>query len=694
MFESRLAQEEAQLSYSTQDIRNIALVGQAGAGKTTLVERLLFQSGAIPAMGSVARGDTVADSDPRERSLQHSLDTSLVNLSVQGRQVNLLDTPGHADFLGRAISVLPAVEIAAVVVNAQTGIDPLTHRMMEAAANRNLCRLVVVNKIDAEGTDLRGLVESLQRAFGKECLPINLPADGGRRVLDCFFQPTGERADFSSVGEAHDRLIDQVVEVDEDLMALYLEQGQDLQPEQLHDPFEAALRQGHLIPVCFVSAQTGAGVAELLNIIARLMPNPAEGNPPPYMKGEGAASVRVQVAPDPGRHALAHVFKVVNDPFRGRLGIFRIHQGTITPNSQLYIGDARKAFKVTHLFRLQGKDQQEMERGIPGDICAVARVDEIYFDAVLHDSHDEDHHHLRSMECPVPLYGLAVKPAKRGDEQKLSDALHKLQAEDPCFQVDHNVAANETVMRGLGAMHIQIVLEQLQTRFHVDVETHTPSIAYRETITKPAEGHHRHKKQTGGAGQFGEVFLRVRPLERNQGFQFVDAVVGGAIPNQFIPAVEKGVRAVLEQGAVAGYPLQDVEVTVYDGKFHPVDSKEIAFVTAGRRAFLDAVAKAGPILLEPIVNIRIEAPHSAMGDLTGDLSGKRGKVSGTEMDSAGRMAILGEVPLAELDGYESRLKSITAGEGHYSIEFRGYEPVPSNIQKDLAAKFSATIEAD
>jgi len=677
------------LSYSTEDIRNIAFVGQAGAGKTTLVERLLYAAGEIPTMGSVARGDTVCDYDPQEKALQHSLDVSIVNLSTQGRHINILDTPGYIDFMGRTMSILAAVETAAVIVNAAVGIEAVTQRMMTAAWNRSLCRLIIVNKIDAEGVKLPALVEALQQNFGKECLPINLPADGGKRVIDCFFQLSGDKADFSSVAEAHGRLVDQVVEVDEALMELYLEQGEELQPEQLHDPFEKALREGHLVPICFVSAQTGAGVPELLNILAKLMPNPKEGNPPPYMKGEGAAAEPVDVKPDANLHALAHVFKVINDPFRGKLGIFRIHQGTITPNSQLYIGDARKSFKVSHLYRLQGKEQADMERGLPGDICAVARVDEVFFDAVLHDSHDEDHHHLRTMECPVPLFGLAVKPAKRGDEQKLSDALHKLQAEDPCFHVEHNSAANETIMRGLGDMHLQVVLDQLRNRFHVEVDTHPPSIAYRETITKPAEGHHRHKKQTGGAGQFGEVFLRVRPLERGQGFGFIDAIVGGAIPNQFIPAVEKGVRQVLEQGAIAGYALHDVEVTLYDGKFHPVDSKEIAFSTAGRRAFLDAVSKAGPIILEPIVKIRIESPAAAMGDLTGDLSSKRGRVSGSEVDATGRVIISGEVPLAELENYASRLKSLTAGEGHYSIEFSCYEQVPANVQKDLAAKFAA-----
>ena len=679
--------------YNAEDVRNIALVGHAGSGKTTLVEALLAATGVIPAPGSVARGTTVCDYDPLEKEHRHSLDIGITSFNAYGKHVNLLDTPGFPDFLGRSVSVLPAVETAAVVINAQTGIERITQRMMTVAKDRQLCRLIIVNKIDAEGVDLEDLTAQIRDTFGPECLPINLPADGGKKVVDCFFQPSGSPTDFSDVTEAHGRIIDQVVEVDEALMEIYLEQGQELQPEQLHDPFEKALREGHLIPVCYLSAETGAGIPELLEILVRLMPNPSEGNPPAFMKGEGAGLSPVVIRPDPNLHVLAHVFKIINDPFRGKLGIFRIHQGRITPNSQLLIGDARKPIKVTHLYRLQGNEQIEVQEGVPGDILAIARVDDVYFDAVLHDSHDEDHHHLRSMECPVPLYGLAITPKKRGDEQKLTDALHKLEAEDPCFHVEHNASTNETVMRGLGELHMKVLLRRLSDQFHVEVDTRPPSIPYRETISAKAEGHHRHKKQTGGAGQFGEVFLRIEPMERGGGFEFVDAVVGGAIPNQFIPSVEKGVRQLLDEGAIAGFPLQDVRVTLYDGKFHPVDSKDIAFATAGRKAFIEAIDKARPVILEPIVKIRILAQNSAMGDLAGDLSGRRGRVLGSDATSMGQIAINGEVPLAELEGYESRLKSITGGEGTYSIELSHYEAVPANIQKELQDAFERN-EAD
>jgi elongation factor G len=544
--------------------------------------------------------------------------------------------------------------------------------------------MIIVNQIDAPDADLAQLTEQIRETFGAECLPINLPADGGKRVIDCFFQPSGEGADFYSVAEAHSQIIDQVVEVDEALMEIYLEQGQDLKPEQLHDPFETSLREAHLIPICYCSATTGAGINELVEIITRLMPNPSEGNPPPFLKGEGAAMTPVMVSPDPSKHAIAHVFKIINDPFRGKLGIFRIHQGRLTPQSQLYIGDARKPFKVNHLFRLHGAEQIEVQEGVPGDILAVSRVDDIHFDAVLHDSHDEDHFHLSSLECPVPLFGLAIHTSKRGDEQKLTDALHKLESEDPCFHVEHNAAANETVMRGLGELHLRVLLRRLSEQYHVEVETHPPSIPYRETITGQAEGHHRHKKQTGGAGQFCEVYLRVEPMERGAGFEFVDAVVGGVIPGNFIPSIEKGVRQVLEEGAIAGYPMHDIRVTVYDGKFHPVDSKDIAFATAGRKAFIDAVEKARPVLLEPIVKIRITAQGTAMGDLAGDLSSRRGRINGSDSKSRGRIVIEGEVPLAELNGYDARLKAITGGEGTYSIELSHYDTVPANIQKQLA----------
>jgi elongation factor G len=678
--------------YTTQDIRNVALVGHGGTGKTMLAEAMLHKAGVIATPGEIARGTTVCDFDAQEKEHQHSLATAIASLDFKGKHINVLDTPGYPDFVGRALIALPAVETAAVVIDARSGIEMSTRRMMEAAAERGLCRMIIVNKIDADDVDLQGLLGKIHEEFGTECLPINLPANGGKAVADCFLKPSETETDFSSVSEANTHIIDQVVEVDEELMELYLEQGEELEPEKLHDAFEQALREGHLVPVCFTSGENGTGIEELLAVIGRLMPNPAEGNPPQFVRASD--NERIVIEPDPSKHALAHVFQISIDSFVGKMGIFRIHQGTITKDSQLLVGDSRKPFKVGHLFKIQGKDHNEIDAGIPGDICAVAKVDEVFFDCVLHDSHEEDDICAVALKLPAPMYGLAIETKNRGDEQKLSDALSKLSAEDPCFIVEHHASLNETVIRGLGDLHLRIVLEKMSERYNVEVETRPPKIAYRETIRKAAEGHHRHKKQTGGAGQFGEVYLRVEPLERGSGFEFVDKIVGGVIPHQFIPAVEKGVRQVLENGAIAGYPLQDVRVTVHDGKFHAVDSKEVAFVAAGKKAFLDAIQKANPVVLEPVVDIHISVPQENMGDITGDLSAKRGRISGTSTGSNGMLTVSGQVPLSELDSYQSELKSVTGGAGSYAMEFSHYDPVPAAIQKQLAAEFKPAADED
>ncbi|MEO8508989.1 MAG: elongation factor G, partial [Betaproteobacteria bacterium] len=518
------------------------------------------------------------------------------------------------------------------------------------------------------------------------CLPINLPADGGKRVVDCFFNPSGN-ADFSSVEAAHRALVDQVVEVDEELMAKYLEQG-EIEPEQLHAPFEKALRDGHLMPVCFVSARTGAGIVELLEIFDKLLPNPAEGNPPLFTKGEGDAAMDFRSDPDSAKHVLAHVFKVVMDPFVGKLGIFRVHQGTITRDTQLFVGDGRKPFKVGHLFMLQGSKNVEIERAVPGDIAAIAKVDDVEFDCVLHDSHDEDHIHMAPLEFPTPMHGIAIEPKRRGDEGRISEVLNRMIAEDPTLKVEHDTNLNETVLWGLGDLHLRSVLERMASQFKLEVSTRPPRIPYRETITVAAEGHSRHKKQTGGAGQFGEVYLKIEPLPRGTGFEFVTTVKGGAIPTSLIPAVQKGVEQVLAAGPLAGFPLQDVRVNVYDGKYHPVDSKEVAFVSAGRKAFLDAIAKAKAIVLEPVVGIEVNCPAGNMGDVTGDLSSRRGQITGTKTMQAGVLAVTGLAPLVELDGYAARLKSMTGGQGAWSMELSHYEQAPPTLQQQLSAEYA------
>ena len=686
----------ASLDSRVSAIRTIALVGPAAAGKTLLLDALLAHAGVIPQAGSIERGSTASDHDPLEKRLGHSLQSSLAHFTHGGIRVHAIDTPGAPDFIGQALPALEAADTAIVVINALNGIELMAQRLLTAAGERGLARLIVVNKIDGPDADLPGLLAQIREVFGKECLPLNLPADGSQRVADCFFAASGD-ADFSSVADAHRALVEQVVEVDAAFVDRYLTDG-DVDPKELHAPLEQALREGHLIPVCFCSAKTGAGVGELLSAIELLMPNPAEGNPPPFLEGKGPEPAPYPATPDPAAHVLAHVFKIVADPYLGKMGVMRVHQGRVAKGGLLFVGHARKPIRVSHLFMLQGARHVDIDEALPGDLCAVAKVDDLAFDAVLHDAQEDEHIHLKPLDFPMPVHGLAISPARRGDEQKLWEVLARLVDEDPCLRIEQaghdGMHGHQTLVYGLGELHLRLLLERLRELYKGEVVTEPPRIAYRETVSALAEGHYRHKKQSGGAGQFGEVYLRVEPLPRGAGFEFVDAVKGGTIPGQFMPAVEKGVRSALASGVIAGYPLVDLRVTVYDGKHHSVDSKEIAFVTAGRRALIEAVREARALVLEPIVQVEITAPEHSIGDITGDLASRRGQVNGTRAAVPGSLIVQGLAPLAELASYQTRLNSMTAGQGRYTLLLSHYEAVPPNTQAALVAAHKPTAESD
>jgi len=693
-------------TYTTSDIRNVLLTGHGGSGKTTLADALLLASGAVNRKASVADGSSFSDFEKEEKEHGHSIYSTILHMDHLGKRINLIDTPGTPDLLGQAIACLPAVELVAVVINAQSGIEVGTRRMMETARELNLPRAIIINGIgrgDAKGAAaevgrIEKLVAQIQETFGPECLPINLPSGKGQSVVECLLNNAGE-SDIDSVRKSHARILDQIVELDDNLMEKYLG-GEEPNYEALHAPFEMALDQAHLVPMLFTDAKSGVGVPELLDAIAKHFPAPEEGNPRPFLTyrgGEKAGQPQEEAGfeyhNDVNRPLLAHVFKVTTDPFVGKLVIFRVHQGKCSGQSQVYIGHNKKSIKLGHVFHLQGKEHREVNEIIAGDIGAVAKIEEIHTNDVLHDDHALDSVHLRPLTFPTPMYGLAITPKARGDEVKLSAQLAKLAEEDPTFKWHTDRQTHEVVINGIGELHLRLVLEKLSHRgLHVDSKP--PKIAYRETILMPAEGHYRHKKQSGGAGQFGEVYLRIEPLERGAGFEFVDEVFGGAIPGQYIPAIEKGVRDLLDTGVIAGYPVQDVKVVVYDGKHHPVDSKEIAFRTAGKFAFKEAFSKAKPVLLEPIVNMEVTCPEHHVGTITGDLSSKRGRIQGQDFLPGGMAVVRAQAPLGEVMQYQSQLKSVTGGQGTFAMELSHYDPVPPNVQAAVIAQYRPRVEEE
>lgn len=689
-------------------VRNICLCGSAAAGKTTLAERLLFMCGASKRLGTVAEGTTVSDFTDEERAHKHSLQPGVLHFSHEGHLINLIDTPGLSDFVGHAIACFPACETIAVVIDALKGPDSVARRLLAVAEERRIPRMVIINKIDEAPTSvLEELVDRLRAMLGATLLPINLPMKQRSSVINVFEHDgtdgLGNHADFSSVREAHKRIVEQVIEVDDDLTLQYLENGDGgIDPGRLHGAFEQALEQAHLIPLCFVSGKSGAGVDDLLHIFASLCPSPEEVNPPEFVKREvGADGARGEehewhAKPDPAGKVLAHIFRVSTDPFLGKVGIFRVHQGTVRAKTELLIDDQKKPIKVAHLFVMQGKDHIEVQEIGPGGIGAIAKIDEIKFNGCLHDSHELDGVHLSPLPLPKPMFMLGVTLKNHADETKFAAATHKLMAEDPCYSVERISATNQTVMRGLGDLHLRIMMERYKRQYAIELITAPPKVAYKETITSPAEGHYRHKKQTGGAGQFGEVYLRVEPLgpDHPVGFEFVNATVGGSIPRQFIPAVEKGVRQVLTEGAIAGYPITGVSVSVYDGKYHDVDSKEIAFFTAGKRAFVEAIQKARPVLMEPFVHLEITAPSRYMGDLAGHLSTKRGRVQSSEVLAGDVCVVRAQAPLGELQNYSNELKSMTGGAGSYAMEYSHDERTPPTVQSAVMAAFKPQAETD
>jgi elongation factor G len=674
---------------STTDIRNIVLLGHGGAGKTSLAEAILHKTGATNRLGSVDDGTSTCDYHDEEKARQHSITSAVVHATHAGATINLIDTPGYPDFLGPAIKAIPAAETALIVISAAAGIETNTRKLYELAAKANLPRLIVINKIDAENIDLTTLLKNIRESFGHQCRCANLPAPDRASVIDCIENNSGD-SPLMDIAKAHTDLIESVIEADDELMEAYLA-GRQIPPEKIASVFVEALKTATLIPIVFTNARKEIGIDQLLDIIAKYTPSPAQAAPVIIKDGDTATELKA----DPAAPLAGLVFRIGFDPKSNmKYPTIRIFSGTLKSDTTLLRNDEKKTIRPGHILKSQGPDNNEIDAGIAGDIITLAKIEELKIGDLIHDGRVAGKFHTPPV--PQPMFSLALEPAARGDEQKISTALEKLTDEDPCLKVTRDQQTNELVASGLGDLHLRIMLDKMHSRFKLSVTTKEPKIPYRETITTKAEGHYRHKKQTGGAGQFGEVYLRVEPAPRDSDptLEFSWDIFGASIPGQYEPAVHKGINDVMQAGVVAGFPLQDIKVSVYDGKHHPVDSKEVAFRAAGKGAFIDAVQKAKPGLLEPIVNIEVTAPAENMGDITGDLAGKRGRVLGQDMLPANFVLIKAQVPLSEVTQYNSQLKSVTGGRGSYSMSLSHYEVVPPNVQQQIIAAYAKKKQSD
>lgn len=681
-------------TYHIADIRNVALAGHGASGKTSLADALLFAAGAISRRGSVDDGTSTLDVDDEEKRRHFTIDCHLGHLAWDSKQIHLIDSPGYPDFIGNALSALAAVENVVLAVSGPAGIEVNTRRIFQEARRLGLGRFVVVTKMDADNVDYRADLEAIRETFGPQCVPFNVPVGQGpgfQGVVDVIQQHDDEVSGCPlQPSEAYQMVVEQIVENDEALMMRYLE-GESIPPDELRAAAHDAIAAGKLVPVLCVCTRKELGLRELLDLIACCGLSPADVHR--YGSPAEEGSDEIEITPSEDGTLVAQVFKTSNDQFMGKLSFLRILTGRMTPDTPLVNLRSGKSTKAGHIYVMQGKQQEEVGEAIAGDIVAVAKFDDLHVSDTVSNVGGNTtvaQLHVRPIKFPTPMVPRAVEPKAREDEGKISQALAKIADEDSTFTYRRDAQTHELVIQGMSDLHLDVIQQRLKNRYKLDVNTHVPHVPYLETISTNAEANHRHKKQTGGRGQFAEVHLRVRPLERGKGFSFVDAVKGGVIPNQYIPAVEKGVREQMEKGVISGNHVVDAEVEVFFGKDHPVDSSEQAFKTAAAVAFRRAFEAARPVLLEPIVNLEVTVPSAKFGDVTADLSTRRGHVQGMESLAGNLQLLTASVPLSEVLRYASDLKSMTGGQGSYTMEFKSYEPVPPNVQQQIVEKWQKT----
>ena len=682
-------------SFPSSKIRNVALVGHGGAGKTTLTESLLFCSGAINRQGRVEDGNTTTDFDPEEIKRGISLSVGLAPIEHKGHKINLLDCPGYADFISEVEAALRVADLAVFVVSAVEGVEVQTEAAWKIASSLNIPRMVFINKLDRERASFDRTLDQLQEVFGAGIAPLELPIgeeDRFRGVADLLTDTaiTYDGAGKPTVGEipddmeareheVHESLVEGIVVGDDDLMERYLE-GDIPSPKELEDTLAKGVAAGQVFPVVCGSASKVVAIDRLADFICEIGPSPVDRPPVVVEAGDSVTEVRC----DPTGQPLAVVWKTLADPYVGRVSLFKVLSGTVKPDTVLTNSRTHGDERLHALFTLRGKEQDQLSEVPAGDIAAVAKLG----DTTTGDTLAPKGTPVRvpAATPPEPVLSVAIKPRSKGDEDKLMTALQKLQDEDRALHVRRDDETHQTLLAGMGETHLAIVTERLQRKFGVEVDQEEVQVPYRETITKHSEAEGKYKKQTGGHGQFGVAFLRLEPRERGAGFEFADEIVGGAIPRQFIPAVEKGVAETMARGGAYGYPVVDVKVTVYDGKYHSVDSSEMSFKMAGSIGFNEAMAKAGPVMLEPISLLEVTVPAAYQGDVMGDLNARRGRVQGTDTGNDGEQVIVAMVPTSEIQRYAIDLRSLTGGRGRFSVSHDHYDLLPQHLYDKVARK--------
>lgn len=679
-------------NYKSDAIRNVGLIAHSGAGKTLLAEAMLYCSGAIDRMGKIEEGNTVCDYDPEEIKRNISISLSLAPCEWKNHKINIIDTPGYFDFVGEVKSTMRVVESVIIPTCAVSGVEVGTEQVFQYADEANLPRLFFINKMDRENANFNKVLGQIRDFFGLKAVPLQLPIgaeDNFKGIVDIVIQkafsfdgknlkecpiPDDLKND---MGEYRSMLIEAVAETDDDLLTKYLE-GEELTDEEIQDGLRKGIAAAEIFPILCGSALTNKGIQLLLDTICNYMPSPEER---PAEKGINPKSKEEEVRECKSDEPFsALVFKTMADPFVGKLNIFKVFSGTLNSDSTVLNTNKGQLEKIGQLYIMKGKKQENINQVVAGDIVAVAKLQNTSINDTLAD---KDHPIiLKEIEFPKPVISFAAQPKAKGDEEKISSGLTKLMEEDKTFVVEKSSETGELLASGMGEIHLEVLAAKLANKFGTEMELEVPKVPYKETIRSSVKVEGKHKKQSGGRGQYGHVWIELEPLDSEEGFEFEDKIFGGAVPKQYIPAVEKGIREALNEGVLAGFPVEGIKVTLYDGSFHPVDSSEMAFKIAGSMAFKKGAAQANPVLLEPIMNMEVVVPDNFMGDIIGDLNKRRGRILGME-PSDGMQHIKAQAPMAEVFRYATDLRSMTQGRGSFTMEFSHYEEVPAQIAQKI-----------